>query len=316
MKNSELEIISELTGSSKSTVSKALNHCFGVDGAMRERIITAARGQGIVSERSCSVYAILPDSPVGFWDYVTNRLHDLLMQYGCKINICPRRSSLIFGEYLDEAERLGAGIVLISILPDDEQYKLLLDFSKRVPVIFLFDKVEYENVEIPNTFCISSDAFAEGRELREWSNHANGSVLFVSDGSPLASERKSGFLSRGFPRSITEVRISDRMASASEIAREICVAGKSEFDFIYNLTGQLRETELAAIKLRLRGAVVAGHDYQNHGNRAGSTNINGIDCVYVNRNLDSICRCAADAAIAFVRNRVYPDKKNIYVGAV
>ena len=80
MKNSELEIISELTGSSKSTVSKALNHCFGVDGAMRERIITAARGQGIVSERSCSVYAILPDSPVGFWDYVSNRLHSLLMQ--------------------------------------------------------------------------------------------------------------------------------------------------------------------------------------------------------------------------------------------
>ncbi len=312
MKNSELEIISELTGSSKSTVSKALNHCFGVDGTMRERIITAARGQGIVSERSCSVYAILPDSPVGFWDYVTNRLHDLLMQYGCKINICPRRSNLILGEYLSEAQRLAASILLISIVPDDEQLRLLREFSERMPVIFLLDRVD-----IPNTFCVSSDAYADGRVLRERSANANGSVLFISDGSHLASERKSGFLSCGFPERAAEVIIPDRMAPASEIAREICVAGKSEFDFIYNLTGQLRETALATIKLRLRGVVAAGHDYQNHyGSRVGFTNINGIDCIYVNRNLDSICCCAADAAIAFMQNRVYPDRKNIYVGAV
>ena len=66
MKNHELEKIAKITGSGKSTVSKALNHCFGVDRENRERILEAARREGVEETGACDIYGIFPDRPLGF----------------------------------------------------------------------------------------------------------------------------------------------------------------------------------------------------------------------------------------------------------
>ena len=94
MKNHELEKIAKITGAGKSTVSKALNHCFGVDRKNRERILEAARQAGVEETGCCDVYGIFPDRPLGFWTQVMEGLRELYeSEIRCKFNICPHGSA-------------------------------------------------------------------------------------------------------------------------------------------------------------------------------------------------------------------------------
>ena len=65
-----LEQISRMTYTSKATVSRALNHCPGVDSCTRARIQEAARTAGyqMPEKRPAQVGLILPTLPSYFWD--------------------------------------------------------------------------------------------------------------------------------------------------------------------------------------------------------------------------------------------------------
>ena len=73
MKNDTLSSIAASMGVSKATVSRALNHCGGVDSETRERIL-AAVGETTVPE--CAIYSLLPDTPGFFWQEMRRGLGD------------------------------------------------------------------------------------------------------------------------------------------------------------------------------------------------------------------------------------------------
>lgn len=313
MKNQELEMISKLTGSSKSAVSKALNHCFGVDRENREKILSAARENRVGAHRDCFVYIMLPDLPNFFWENVLKKLLCLRGPADCKFNIYSRGSSFVLGEYLSEAERLKAGLLLIAIRPDAEQSELLRKFAKKVPIIFLIDRVD-----IPNTFYIGSDAYEDGAAIFDRAGLPDGArALLLDDGSLISDERARGFSERGAGRiEIHRIRVPGEPNAASELARIISASGITAPELIYSCAGQLRETALAAVKLNLRGrAAVAGHDFYDSRSFTPQSggNISGVEFVSVNQNIDEICRRAVGAVTEYVSDRRFPGEKYIRV---
>lgn len=172
-----LEKIARITGTSKSTVSKALNHCFGVDRENRERILEAARREGVGGAGVCDIYGIFPDRPLGFR---TQGMDGLMGLYEggirCKFNVCPCGSPTVLSGYLDEAAQLGAKLLLTGVGAEHGQMR---EFAAETPVFFLFDRPN-----IANTFSFSTDARAEGEALRERLNPPESvRVLILDDGS-------------------------------------------------------------------------------------------------------------------------------------
>lgn len=296
MKNYELEKIAGITGSSKAAVSKALNHCFGVERERRERILEAARHEGIVREGSCRIYGIFPDRPLAFWTHVMEQMMPLYEgDIPCRFNICPHGSKPVLDAYLEEAAGLGADLLLIGGCPDEDA---LREISARIPVFFLFDRPA-----LANTFSFSCDGYAEGAALRgRLSLGEDARLLILDDGSRTAQERIRGFLSQGGQAVCLPVEESEM--SASRLARQIAAAEIAPPDVIYACTGSLRETALAASKLGMRGTVAAGHD------AAGSGEIGGVRYAGLACDISTVCRAAMTAAEIYVKERRFPDHKH------
>ncbi|MCI8388799.1 MAG: LacI family transcriptional regulator [Clostridiales bacterium] len=323
MKNNELEIISKITGSSKSAVSKAVNHCFGVDRENRERILSAARQnllaqyQGGDDQQGCDVYAILPDLPHFFWENILKRLLSLRDRVKCKFNVYSRDSSFVLGEYLREAEELGAKLILIAINPDEPQHELLKHYSEKIPIIFLI-----ERVDIPNTFYVGSNPYDDGAAVRTRARLSDCSkVLIIDDGSMSSRERVRGFLAEGGGLDVLYVHISDELAPASIIAREISALldDRTDIDLIYSCAGQIRETAIAAVKLNLRGkTLVAGHDFYDRKTfeAQDSGSICGLEFISINQDIDRICSTTVNAIENYIYRKLFPDSKNICIPSI
>ena len=310
MKNKDLEKISELTGSSKSAVSKALNHCFGVDLGNRERILSEARREGICAGTACDVYVILPDRPHGFWNAVMDRLIVLKDSCRCKFNICPSDSPLVLCDYIDEAKRLGARLILMCTRPCERQRKLL-EKSTEIPVIFLFHEVN-----IVNTFVIGADAYADGRVLGSRLQVPDGvRILLLTDGSMDAKRRAQGFLDGAGASEAVTVTLGDPNASAASIARAVSGAQVGRIDVVYACGCQLREAAMAAIKLGMRDCVAVGHDYMGEARTAplGTCTIGCVKCLWLDCNIEAICRRAVAAAIEYITLHRFPDRKYIRI---
>ena len=93
MDKTSLEQISKMTNTSKATVSRALNHCPGVDPQTRVRIQEAARTAGYQrAEKSpAQIGLILPTNPAYFWDEMRRGVESVFAANGqpCRAALYP-----------------------------------------------------------------------------------------------------------------------------------------------------------------------------------------------------------------------------------
>lgn len=297
----KLELISDMTGANKSTVSKAIRHCYGVDPLTREQILMTAKELGVEHNKPCSIYFILPDRPVKFIEALIARI---LPEFGmdtAKFNLYPPESAFVLENYLENAKKSGARLAVIFIRPDDRQYEILKHYAKEIPMIFIFD-----SVDIQNTFFIGSDAFDDGRLLGMKASAANGNAVALDDGSECSRARIKGF-AEGFGREPLIIKLNAD-CTASEIARAINAADIGGIRIIYAASASVREAALAAVKLGLRGKCkVLGHEFGDTPFVNGD--ISGVEYVALCRAHEKICDELIGVLKRYAECRCFPDRK-------
>ncbi len=119
MKEALLTKVAEHVNTSRSTVSKALNHSFGIDDSLRERIFTAADMYGLKPKRTSEydIYVIMPEIPTYFWVELYKRLFSAFekAELTVKFNIYSKIGNCsVVERYLDEAEASDARLIIIA----------------------------------------------------------------------------------------------------------------------------------------------------------------------------------------------------------
>ena len=160
MKNDTLSSIAASMGVSKATVSRALNHCGGVDSETRERIL-AAVGETTVPE--CAIYSLLPDTPGFFWQEMRRGLGDHAdARYPMKCNVYTRlRDDFSVLSYLRESVRARVLLVAASVTPAIRETLTALLPGRLVLLLSEDDGI------LTNGFYLGSNAEADGYAMAE-----------------------------------------------------------------------------------------------------------------------------------------------------
>ena len=247
-------------------------------------------------------FLIFPDRPAAFWNSALNRLAHELGASDFKFNIYPPSSESVLRDYLDEAKKSGARLIVSYARPNEYQYKLLADTAKDIPIIFLFDRVD-----IVNTFFIGTDAQSDGAALRRRSKiGADSRVLILHDDSVLARSRIEGFLSVG--EAHADRLVLNENSSAAEIARAVSAYGTVRWDAIYTASHQVRETALAVVKLKLeRDVTVLGHDFGDGPFAEGD--VNGIRTVALCPDGERVFHAVRSAVCVYTATGHLPERK-------
>lgn len=160
MKNDTLTAIAASVGVSKATVSRALNHCSGVDSETRERILTAA---GETDIPDCAIYSLLPDTPTYFWQEMRRGLSEHENpRYPMKCSVYTRlRDDFTVLFYLRESVRARVLLVAASVTSAIRETLAALLPDRLVLLLSEDDGV------LTNGFYLGSDADADGYAMGE-----------------------------------------------------------------------------------------------------------------------------------------------------
>lgn len=146
MAKETLDSIAKELKVSKATVSRALRHCDGVGSELRNKILAMAEDGGLIMGGECDIYCILPQVPSYFW----RRAVDAVITHSggdkrVKLNICTKSSDAETAlYYLDEAGRMGARAIVISMQPTTALKERLERLAKERLVILLCEFFEAE----------------------------------------------------------------------------------------------------------------------------------------------------------------------------
>lgn len=191
MNNKQLSEIADATQTSKATVSKVLNHCYGVGNDVRERVFLEKERitRDISQKRHVPIYVIMPEAPDFFWN--CNLLQ--CPGYEVKYNIYSKLGdTAMVMRYLKEAVMVEAKVIVIVAQIDDEIKSILEEIADRKLIIFLT-----ELNHVINTFYVGSNPIEDGKRLAELCNHSlctEDRILLVKDVLPCQSETSTARL--------------------------------------------------------------------------------------------------------------------------
>ena len=316
---------------SRSTVSKVLRHCFGVNTETRQRVLRAAKGiNELRPTGTCSVYCIIPDMPSFFWQEMWRGIGDAITRHGPgaeSVVKCNAYSRLYDEEtvlsYLDEAEYMDARCVIIAAAATDAVKKrvsaLCADTSRFVILLS-------EYADIQNAFYVGADSYGDGRRMAE---HAmkymrnltyRPDIFMLSLGSNFnISERINGFrdaLSGYSP--VTLPLDPERMYSPKTLPSYLAslmtdvVPGDRE-SLLYVPMG------LPALSLALKKSGLGDkvrcfcHDIRPE---QGQWTPDGTIAYRCTQDIYNQGFTAVDLAFGYLKNRVYPDNKRVIVESV
>ncbi len=196
MKDQSYRDLAKKLGLGKSTVSRTVRHCPGVDGRTRQRVLEEALRTGIGdAAEPCSIYCIVPDTPGYFWHIFHDRMREELkhIPFSVKYNVY---SHLLDHEtvllYLDEAVRCGARVVILSAdLSPAIKERLAAMQNGGVYVILLS-----VYGELPNSVYVGADPYQDGEEigLWLWKHYPRYTPVILNSSTRHASARIRGFL--------------------------------------------------------------------------------------------------------------------------
>lgn len=181
----------------KSTVSKVLRHCSGVDSELREMILMQV---GSVYQRQvngCDIYCIIPDNPKWFWSELERGLTERIerMNYTCKLNIYSKlEDENVILHYLEEARLLEARVVVLTAKITDRILEKIEELNRTALVILLS---EYES--LINCPYVGSDPVQEGRQMGQayLEHYGQRQLIVIDDGLHGNCERRiQGFMTQ------------------------------------------------------------------------------------------------------------------------
>ncbi len=313
MKKRDLSDLAQKTNVSKATISRALNHCPGVDHETRRRVLEAA-GPLSPSSSEDDMVMILPDTPRYFWNPAFIELQAATAGLRRRFHLYSRLYDTDeVALYLDQAARHGARLMLLSAADTPETVSLLREYAGRIPLFLLS-----EYLDITGTFYIGSHAYDDGRRLGEaYLTHFcryPRVVCISSDANVNGRKRLEGFVealaAKGEPPPRRMTLPLPGKSQSAQLARQLHEIGPDGFDCIVCADGFLPQVCLAVQKLGLHKKVICMGFENPPGNRPYLES--GLIAAYVAQDIVAQCRTAADLAKAFLDTGTYPPSKFTY----
>lgn len=311
-----LEQISKMTCTSKATVSRALNHCPGVDPCTRVRIQGAARAAGYRMPKKLPAQAglILPTLPVYFWDEMRRGVESVFIENGQPCRTALYSSLYGTEELLSCIATVSADCpkILLIAAPTSERIQKRLAKMAEQMVVFLIG----EFLDIKNTFYFGQNACQDGYALArayfEKRNNRNKILLIETTENRVSTSRTEGFLcymeEQGFePVGRINVRKSGR-AFAAQLARELASVSQ-DFNCVYGSDGILSDLCLAIQKLKRTDTVTC------IGFEAVPQRYASLVSATVVQDVYAQGRAAASAAIEYLQKDVLPGTKMNYIAS-
>lgn len=318
MKDSAVGHISNKLNISKSTVSKAIRHCSGVDSETRQCILDEIRIINYQPESDCDIYVILPDIPQYFWKELRKGIQSAsredLVSIKHNIYTNPKDENAVL-TYLDEAETLNARAIILATYITPKIHDKLETLKDGRLILILS---EYH--ELINGFFVGADAYMDGyrmgkeylarysdRKLITLSITGNANIQKRLDGFKQAiKEENEELLSVAAFIDLDRKILKDMKLLPSKLAPLFVDAvADSQAVCIYSLFG-IFQLPLAITKAKLTNkAVCMCHDYFTEKSDSGMT----ITC---NQDVILQGRIAMELATNYVIEKMYPnDKKTI-----
>ena len=316
---------------SRSTVSKVIRHCFGVNTETRQRVLRAAKDiSELRPSGTCRIYCILPDMPSFFWQEMWRGIADAITERGTGAEAdikCNAYSRLHDEEtilsYLDEAEYMDARCVIIATAVTDavrERISALCADSSR----FIILLSEYG--EIPNAFYVGADSYGDGHRMAECASGFMKDLSYSPDIFMLTlgtnfniSERIRGFCdAMGDRRPVCLPIEPERLYSPKTLPAYLAslmtevIPGDRE-SLLYVPMG-LPELSLALKKSGLGDNVSCFcHDTRPEQGQWTPDRTIVRRCT---QNIYSQGFTAVELAFGFLRGQTYPDRKRIIIDSV
>lgn len=251
-----LSDIAEHSGKSVSTVSKVLRSCPGVTEETRDAVMRSVHilsGHEVrESESKCDISVILPDRPGYFWQKARGKLQVPSARVGLKIysRIAREGCANTVERYVTEAEEEGARAVILAARADTRLMKILSRIAKNRLLIQLC-----EYADVPNTFFVGSDGYADGWRLAEKICPRCDRIprigIPLGDGSYLTERRIRGFTDalRGKAEIFQVENPDSGTLYSARLARSIDALGVP-LDYLFCFDGVTADACEALYKLR------------------------------------------------------------------
>lgn len=315
-----LNSLSEKTGISTSTLSRALNNCPGVDHETWQLARDAAHKYGYThkTRRTAQVGILFPTVPGFFYRPALSAINQILSEYGIKrymIALAHAATTEDICAHIDEMIENGVKILLMSV-----RSKTVTQYLNTLrDKITVFQICDYDH--ITNSFVFSSDGKKDGSDMAEFllKRKSDCRVLLFSEDTVLSQARMEGFRS-AFPK---EMIVGD--VSCSYVPQGQCASAYARLffecctdtppDVIVCSGGILTYVAQAIIKCQwVKKTVCVG--YENPPDLMKYVE-KGIIIATTEQDIEGECKIAAKAAVDFLKTGQYPaNKYNFLPGKV
>lgn len=322
MKEDSLTAIAEKLHISKTTVSKVVRHCGGVDSETRNLVLQELKKTGYSSVSDCPIYCIVPDVPKYFWKEMLRGItvgeKPGLTSVKYNIYTKPSDEQTVLS-YLEDAEKIGAKVIIIAANMTHAIRKKLESLQEQRLIILLS---EYESVK--NCFYVGADSFQNGYEmgrifLERFAERRL--LLFSLEDNPNAKKREAGFMQAlcesQFEGKMVKIEISNAYMSGGKtfparLASVLAQKAGCEEICIYSPVG-MNTLPLAVHKAKLKeNAVILCHDcYAEY--QADGKQLYGGFSVTCNQDVFAQGLAAIHAANRYMECLEYPEKKENFL---
>ena len=305
-----LRTLSEKTGLSTSTLSRALNNCPGVDYDTRRLAREAARKFGYTPppKEKCSIGVLFPTTPDYFWGTALASIRTVLEETGTDFRLMvypPLAQPAEICELVDKMIDSGVRILLMPI--QWQEVSEYLDTKREILTVFQI--CDYGDIR--NSFVFTSDGEEDGAKLARilHQRYPDSRALILSVPTLLCRARTRGF-SAWYPAGLLlgelELPSVPPQHRASSYARMLMEHAPQPPDILVCNTGVLPYIAQALVKCGWKGRTLcAGFEYPPDLNRHISSGI----CAVVEQDIAAESKAAALAAVHFRKTGCWPDRK-------
>lgn len=307
----------EYSGISKSTLSKTLRHCGGVDTETRHRILLENPVRRYASGQY-AVYCILPDVPKFFWKEALRGMmdHQLSKEVPVKYNVYTKLGDTeTVMIYLEEAEWLDVRVIIIAAVLTEPLRKKLEELVEDRLIIFLS-----EQETLVNSFYVGSDAYQDGYSLGERYalEYAERKLICLSaDGGRNIQLRLDGFrdavrkadeslLHRGKMLQVHHDELIFKRSASASLASVLADEVDDCSDYCLYIPWGVPQLAVAVGKVRKGAEQILCLCHDN--STAHREQQLGM-CISCNQDIYAQGRVAIQLANEFVRNGRYPAQK-------
>ncbi len=300
---------------SKTTVSKAINHCPGIDPETKSRVMRAACERGYRPRpHEARMGLILPSVPRWFWGELRAELGDRAREAGiaCASYVYSDMNSEVDAEAcITRAIEDGLSVLILAV-PDSAGIRRRLEEIAHRKLVLLIE----EFLPVKNTFFIGEDSFTEGRRLARayCEAHPEKREFAILQATELHTERMR---IEGFCKTLGELGrdcfllpppASESHAKGAAIARELSRL-PSLPDCIVCPSGNLTSVSLAVKKLRAASHI----DCIGFDTKTGSEVSFAKGTTVLLQDLAGQARCAIACASDFLCHERFPAQKMLCI---